>query len=114
MQAIAASSTAMQAIAASSTAMQQITESRFVTKLATNDVNNGRYILLGAKQVKNVFDKSTPTGAKDKGHRGTYSCKYGELYNLLATNGNTVYTMLDLWSSGDNYAVYVLDLDKLN
>ena len=113
MQAIAASSTAMQAIAANEVAMKEMTESKFVTILKESSATNGRYILLGTKREKNVFDNSTPTGAKEKGYRGTYSCKYGELYNLLATNGNTVYTMLDLWGSGDNYAVYALDLNKL-
>jgi len=131
MQAVAASSTAMQAVAASSTAMQAVAASSTAMSAILNSSNcmllqdtglpdsrggncYGKFLLVGSKYPTGCVDSCTPDYKSyiNAGYKLTIqSPKFGTVYTKIGVPNvpaNTIFTMLNDYSSGDYCIVYRL------
>ena len=131
MQAVAASSTAMQAVAASSTAMQAVAASSTAMSAILNSPNcmllqntglpgsrgdncYGKFLLVGSKYPTGCVDSCTPDYKSyiNAGYKLTIqSPKFGTVYTKIGVPNvpaNTIFTMLNDYSSGDYCIVYRL------
>ena len=121
MQAVLASSTAMQAVAASSTAMSAILNSPNCMLLqntglpgSRGDNCYGKFLLVGSKYPTGCIDSCTPDYKSyiNAGYKLTIqSPKFGTVYTKIGVPNvpaNTIFTMLNDYSSGDYCIVYRL------
>ena len=121
MSAVINSSTAMSAVANSSTAMSAVLNSPNCMYLGdTNLPNckgapcNGKFLLVGSPYDKYCVDNCTPNYVSqlNSGYKLIIqSSKFGRVYTKIGVAGipvNTIFTMLDDYSSGNACIVYKL------